>query len=174
MAPLPFNSTNVLFVDYTTCGSQHTLQVRFGDAALGVAMTDAADFLAALGNSHRLMTINGARFQAQGSDVTEDATWGGAASYGTGAGIRSEGAQYYDFIGRSPAGRRVRLAVFGAIRNNQDGLYRATGADDAAFAAALVVLRREGTSFLAIDGTHAIWKNYVNLGDNAYWRNHIR
>lgn len=174
MAPLPHNNTNIFFLDYTTCTRQHTLQVRFGTGPLATVMADVDAFLDALGNSHRLMTINGAREQVAHTTVTQDVTWSGESSYGTGAGTANESAQFYDFIGRSPAGRRVRLALFGAIRNSANNVYRATPADDAAFGAALAVLRGEGTSFLAVDGSHAIWKNYVNLGDNAYWRNHIR
>lgn len=174
MAPLPHNNTNIFYLDYTTCTRQHTLQVRFGTGTLAQVMADTDNFLDALGNSHRLMSINGARLQNEHTNVTEDVTWSGESSYGTGAGLANESAQYYDFIGRSAFGRRVRISVFGAIRNSANGVYRATPADDAAFGAALAVLRGEGTSFLAVDGHHAIWKNYVNLGDNAYWRNHIR
>lgn len=137
-------------------------------------MTDLATFLSALGNSHRLMTVNGARAQAYGTDISYDIPWTGAPTYGIGAGEAADSAQFYSFIGRSVGGRRVRVTLFGAIINRNNGVYRAPPGADAAFAAAIETLQNAEGTFLAIDAGRAIWKQYVNLGDNAYWRNHIR
>lgn len=175
MAPLPFNSTSVLFVDYTVCGYQHTIQMRFdGDENVADAMVELDAFLDALGNSIYATVINGARFQAEGQDVTQDVTWTGNPAYGVGAGIPADTAYFYDFIGRSQSGRRVRVSIFGAKHQGQEGLFRLPETADAAFSGALGVLRSAEGTFLAIDGQQPVWKRYVNLGPNAYWRNKVR
>lgn len=176
MAALPFNNTDILYLDYYTCGHGHQMQCRFdgGEPNVGDAMTELDAFLDALGNSHRSMTVQGARVQLQGTNVSFPVVWTGGASYGTGDGFENESAQFYDFVGRSRGGRRVRLALFGAITNFYQNKYRAPEGADLAFAQALAVLQSAEGTFLAVDGLQPRWQSYVNLGDNAYWRNHIR
>jgi hypothetical protein len=165
----------VLFLDYAVDGEDHTLQCRYDIPNTPEdAMVAVDDFLTALGNSHHVHTVLGARFRNAGSTVSTDIAWTGAATYGSGVGQHGDSASYYDFIGRSAGGRRVRVSVFGAITEKVDGLYRAPLASDSAFGAAQAVLAAAEGTFLAIDGAPAIWKTYVNLGDNAYWRNRIR
>ena len=175
MAPLPENNTAVLFVDYDTCGEPHQLQCRMADASTVTEAMDGVNaFLTALGNSHRLMTITGARHRAALATVTTDVVWTGAATYGIGAGTHDESAKFYDFIGRSAGGRRVRVGIFGAIIGVEGEDYRLAASSDPAFSGALAVLVGAIDHFVAIDGLPASWKPYVNLGQNAYWRNHIR
>lgn len=175
MAPLPFNNTSILFLDYTTCGYQHTLQVRFGgDVPETEAETELAAFLASLGNSHRLMTINGCRYLPEGQNISVEVPWNGATTYGTGAGTANETAQFYDFIGRSATGRRTRISIYGAITKTYQEKFRAPEGSDPAFAAGINELNTGEGTFLAVDGGQPIWKRYVNLGENAYWRNRVR
>ncbi len=175
MTPLPENNTAVFFLDYTTCQEGHTLQCRYTDAAtVADAMTSVDAFLTALGNSHRIWNITGARNRAEGAVVSTDVVWTGSATYGTGGGTHYESSQFYDFVGRSLGGRRVRAAIFGATTLNDTADFRIPEDFDVAFSGALAVLDASADTFVAIDGQQATWKRYVNLGQNAYWRNHIR
>ncbi len=176
MAPLPSNNTGVLFVDYNTCGEDHTIQCRFNAAASfndSMALMDG--FLTAISASTQLITITGARVRDVGSNVTYPVTWTGAATYGSGAGTHDQAAWFFDFVGRSIGGRRVRMAVFGAqtIVDGSGHDYRLdTGT--ASIAAAIAALESDGNACCAIDGDAPSWHQYANSGVNAYWRNHIR
>jgi len=175
MAPLPFNNTNILFVDYNTQGEDHTLQCRFnGDDTGDIAMVDVDSFLSAISNAIGLTTILGARVQLASTNVSFDVVWSGASAYGDGVGDRYQSAMYYDWVGRSPAGRRVRVAVFGAANLQNGDDYRSNSGEDVALDAGTAVLVGLDSSFLAIDGELPVWKTYVNMGVNAYWRNKIR
>ncbi len=177
MAPLPSNNTAVLFVDYSGCGENHTLQIRF--AAPGIiadAMGIADGLLAALGATIREITITGARVRAAGSNVTIPVAWTGAATYGSGAGSHNESAYYVDFVGRSVDGRRCRVAVFcvgvPADATNQD--FRLTRSESGGVDAALTVLEAGSGAPVSISGLAVSWHQYGNIGTNAYWRNQIR
>lgn len=175
MAPLPSNSTGVLFVDYETCLSPHTFQLRVQDGAEpSDAMPVMADFLAAFDTTIKEMSILGARGREAGADITLPLTWTGDSGYGTSEGNVGQTAWFYDFIGRSMLGRRCRLTVFGAtsIQDGTDDNYRiaATGA----LLDALNVLKGADSIICAIDGAQIVWYDYINMGVNAYWRNKIR
>lgn len=177
MAPLPSNSTGVLFVDYTTCQEPHTVQVRFGTGGTpGSAMTFLDAFLTEVDPLLFLCTITGARVRDLGGSVTYPVTWTGNASYGTGAGEHFNSAWYVDFVGRSIGGRRVRIAMFGAVvvtdAVNDD--YRLLETENTNVADTLAVLDATVNEAVAIDGDSASWHRYCNIGVNAYWRNRIR
>lgn len=175
MAPLPVNNTGCLFVDYSVAGENHTLLGRYSDGNGPIDTAGALDeFLTALGTSMYEMTILGARHRPAGSTITVPFTWTGESTYGSDGGDHANTAWYMDFVGRSPGGRRVRLAIFGS-KNFEDSVdhdYRlpATGA----LADALAVLVSASGFIVAIDGEDPNWYNYVNVGVNAYWRNRIR
>lgn len=175
MAPLPFNNTSVLFVDYATQGFPHQVQCRFDSpSTVDDAMASVDEWFAAIANAIGETTITSARWLENGGSVTTDVVWIGSPAYGDGTGDPFESAQYYDWIGRSPGGRRVRVAVFGAQNLQNGGDYRSQLGEDVALDAGLAVLQAAEGTFLAIDGTQPIWKNYTNMGVNAYWRNKIR
>lgn len=175
MAPLPFNNTDILFVDYATQGFPHQVQCRYASPNTYVdAMDSVAEWLTALAPEIGQTDILGARYQLEGTNVSVDVTWTGSASYGSGSGSTYQSAMFFDYIGRSPGGRRVRAAMFGAATLQFGENYRASVGENANLDAALdVLLAAEGT-WLAIDGTQPIWKQYTNMGVNAYWRNKIR
>lgn len=177
MAPLPSNNTNIMFLDYNTCGEDHTLQVRYsGDGSLEGAQNVADAVLTAMGGALRLITVLGARVQLKDENFSLPTAWGGSSTYGGSAGAHNESAYYADFIGRTSHGRRVRLAVFGlavpADSSNQD--FRLTSADSGAVSDAVDVLNAAGENAVGIDDFAAIWYPYANIGTNAYWRNKIR
>ena len=175
MAPLPSNNTAVYFLDYTVCGENHTLQARAGDLVGAPEASVALDqFLSAINDEIFEITILRMRYRPQGSSVTSPVTWDGGATYGSGAGVHADSAQYGDFIGRSAGGRRVRLAVFGWKGTIEGDDFRVTGAEDSLIADAVALLNGTDDFFLAIDATVPTWYAYANTGDNAYWRNRIR
>jgi hypothetical protein len=136
---------------------------------------DAIDVLLTnLAGAIRTLTVLGARVQLSGEDVSNDIAWTGAATYGTGGGSHFESAQYFNFIGRSALGRRVRVAVFGAGVEELGTDYRASTGETAAVDDNVAFLNGLSTEFVAIDGAHPAWKAYANMGPNAHWRNKIR
>lgn len=176
MAPLPHNNTGILYLDYTTCLHDHVMACRFDSPNTPAdAMGAISDFLTALGTEWLyLLTVRGARWQQKNTSVSFPVAWTGAATYGSGAGTEDRSASFISFPGRSAFGRRVRAEVFGCKFGVFSGKYRAFIAGDDALIAAQSVLGEAEGSFLAIDGNLANWKNYANLGENAYWRNQIR
>jgi len=175
MAPLPHNNTALLYVDYTTSGKQHVLPCRFSTASsIANAMSAVDGFLTAFGAALKLWTIDGARAQDVGTNVSYPVTWTGAATYGSGAGTTDETAVYFDFTGRSIDGRRVKVTTFGAASVASNGNYRVAAGESAAIDAVLAVLIGFNDEFVTISGLPAVWNNYANQGVNAYWTKQIR
>jgi len=175
MAPLPVENTARLFVDYITCGVNHTSMIRF-DApnTYADAQIEWNDVVEAYDANLYLLTIVGARVSDNGSTVSYAVPWTQQATYGTDDGPPEAGAYMVNFIGRSVGGRRAAFELFGARTEQVDGKYRIFGASNAATAAAIAELEAAEGTALAIDGTQPIWQQYANLGPNAYWRNKIR
>lgn len=172
MAPLPPESTDRYKVSYASCGNTHVMDIR-STASPATLGSEVDAFLTALGNSIRSTTLLDFQFAASGSTFFNPVTTGFEGNiYGTVVGVLEEGAQYYNFVGRSTGGRRVRLAVFGAASMWSD--YRAQPGDDAGIDAAVAFLQGSGNNWLAIDGLAPIWKSYANAGVNAHWQKAIR
>lgn len=177
MAPLPSNSTACLFLDYSTCGVDHTVQIRYvAPSLIAGAMAFLHSLLQAVEPGLTLLTVLGARQRASGSIFSFPVTWTGDPTYGTVLGPRYKGAAYLDFVGRGITGRRVRIAIFGVNdffdATNED--YRFTTADSAVVADAVAVLEAGAAVPTDISGSEATWNQYANTGVNAYWRNRIR
>lgn len=177
MASLPVNSTACLFLDYSTCGENHTCMVRYGTgASAGDAMALLDALLTALDPGLTQLDVIGARVRDLGGSVTYPVTWSGDAQYGGTPGPHYKSAAYLDFVGRSIGGRRSRIAIFGPgdffdVANSD---YRFTTADSATIAAAVAVLEGGVDVPVSIDGDAVNWNQYANTGVNAYWRNRIR
>lgn len=172
MAALPPDSTARYRVEYTTCGRQHTMEIRsvLSPAAIG---TFVGDLLTALGTKIFSLTVGVVSFAASGSNVFNPVTSGiEGITYGAGTGAVRDVPKFYNFIGRSTGGRRVRLAVFGAGIDGTD--YRVYGSEDTNIDDALSVLVAFGSGIKAIDNITPIWKPYVNMGFNAYWQREVR
>ena len=176
MAPLPTNNTAVLFVDYSTCLENHTVQMRYAsDSSASEAMTALDAFLTGLDVTLNEVTILGARVRDEGSNVTYPVTWTGDATYGASAGTHEKSAWFIDFVGRSIDGRRCRIEMFGAVAafDGTQHDYRIE-TDNTTVAAALAALEANGSAPCSISGLAVNWHQYANLGVNAYWRNRIR
>lgn len=175
MSPLPPGNTDRYFLDYTTAGFQHTMEMRAdgsGDPAGAEAAFDAV--LSELTSQVFLVTIDSFRFQLAGNNFSTLLTWGGPATYGSGAGTPSASANYVSAIGRSTLGHRVKFTLFGMVNATLGGDYRMSPGETSVVGAVLAALVADPLYWLAIDGTVPNWHNYLNVGVNAYWRNKIR
>lgn len=175
MAPLPSNSTAVLFVDYSTCGHDHTVECRFGSTSnVGEAMAVVHEVWTIMSEYFRLVTITGARVRADGGVVTTPVTWAGSGTYGEGAGTEDESAQFISFQGRSLGGRRVKMTFFGSIIDKSANKYRIYAGADDIIEDCIEALDTGMSVPVAIDEGQPIWQNYANIGQNAYWQRKIR
>lgn len=174
MAPLPPESTARYFVDYATCGEEHTMEIR------ATAVVSPATFGTIL-NNYLLniqalifpLTVNIVRFAATGSTISNPVTTGMEGQ------VRGAGTPTVDnvpialnFVGRSGGGRRVRLMTFGY--KGAVSAYRLTSAEDANISDAVDTLNTTANCFLAIDNTKPVWYAYANVLSNAYWQRRVR
>ena len=176
MSPLPPDSTARAKIEYSTCGINHVVQIRFKAPATATDVYAAfTNFVEAISPCVYGSSSVGMNVAASGSNVFlpfddfEPISWGSS-----GAGAREYGADYLDLVGRGGSGHRVRLALFGAhfvVVNNK---YRALEGEVASVNDALSIVRGEANIFIDINGFKPGWKGYANLGTNAYWRNKIR
>jgi len=175
MAPISPDNTQRFFLDYDTCGYGHTLLCRAGSTVIAAdAGATIAAFLAAIDANFRLLTIPGFRNALPGSNITTPVTWPGAATYGSGAGVKYETAQYWDFVGRGATGHRVRVSLFGAIASFAGDNYRVLPGEAPAVTDAITALTSDGDIFLDVDYEVPVWHTYANCGVNAYWSNKVR
>jgi hypothetical protein len=172
MAPILPNNTARFRVSYVVGGENHTFEVRSGASPSAVG-TLVDHFLSSLGAAIGAMTINGVEFAAEGSDIFNAVTTGIEGNpYGTGAVTNAVRANAYNFIGRSPGGRRVRLMVFGAVDLGSD--FRFVAGENAAIDSGIEALNDAGGNILCIDGLTPIWKTYANCIVNAHWQKQLR
>lgn len=175
--PLPDllpNNTARFKLFYTTCVQQHTMVVRSSPVSPAAFGTAILALYGALAASVYTTSFDEVQFAAAGSDVFNAVTTGieGTVHTGFGLGTRPQTGQYFNFVGRSPAGYRVRAAVFGAIAIGSD--FRYIPGESAALDAAQNVVSGTTGLWLAIDGQAAVWKGYINAGYNAYWQRAVR
>jgi hypothetical protein len=177
MTPLPANNTGVLFVDYSVCGENHTMEVRYdGGGSVADAAVFADQLLTAASPGLFLLTILGTRHRAAGSNVSLPTIWPGSATYGSGSGAHYQSAWYADLVGRSDDGRRCRIAVFGfqEVADTTNNDYRVLRSESS-IADDMVAAAEAGVHAPAsIGGFLCSWHQYINIGVNAYWRNRIR
>jgi len=180
MPPLPYNNSSIIFVQYAAQGKPHTMQFRyFGTGAPPAALLTAIDtFMVAL---KPLMPTNTAytatTFQVEGENFSTSLTWTPSSWAGGVTAKPADAPGYFNFIGRSTAGRRVRVAVLGAgatpvTSTGTSADYRLTSVESAPIASAIAALR--SVAFTAIDKQTVVWKDYANLGYNAHWQKKLR
>lgn len=172
MAPLPQNNTPRFKIGYVVSGHAHTLQIRshLSPAALG-SLVDS--FLTQLSPKLYALTVGSVTFAADGSNIFNPVTTGIEGNgYGSGAGNEGVAPQYFDFVGRTTGGRRLRLAVFGATVLGTN--YRFSPLEDDDVDDARQILVDAGGDIVAIDDLTPVWKVYVNAGNNAYWQRAVR
>jgi len=168
-------NTAVYFLDYTTCGEQHTMQMRCEPTTTDSdASGTIGAFLTAISSNLYELTVYALRFRQAGSHTSLPAVWSGAATYGSGAGAHAFTANYIDFVGRDTDGVRVRVEVFGATNVTLGGDYRISGSESTIIGDAIAELTSDANMFWTVAGNVPVWNNYANIGVNAYWRNKIR
>jgi hypothetical protein len=119
------------------------------------------------------ITLNFVDFAPSGSNIFNPVTTGEEGnSWGSGAGADFNTPWAITFVGRSPGGRRVRWAIFGA--STLSGNYRVNPADSVLVDAAIVALQGFGGNVLAIDGLTPVWYDYANIQVNDHWVKEIR
>jgi len=170
MAPLNPNNTARLKVFYQNSQAEHSLIIRLitlGDAPEAEVKLQA--ILALLGVSFSASTITAVQIADEGSDIFLDygATTLIGDNWGSDAATEESNATAMTFVGRSTVGRRAKFAIFGY--KNALSEFRITGAEVPAVASAVTELNTTVGEFIAIDGTHAQWKNYVNIKAYDHW-----
>lgn len=182
MAPLPPDSTPRYFLDYVANGRAHTVQFRYtslDNAEPGSdILTDWQDILVEVGE---FMPTDwapvGHRWAAAGSNVSNPVTAALPALVGQMGIYPALAPAFLSFVGRGADGRRVRLSFLGCtmspanlVNNNND--YRLSSAENANVEQIVSMLNE--TPFTTISGTIPSWKQYANLGFNAYWQQQVR
>jgi|SRR5215217_645273 len=173
MAPLPEDSTARYRFDYTVNGEPHDFQIRASASPAAVGIL-AGDLLTTMAPELYALNVVSVSHAASGSGIFLPVTTGiEGNTYGTGTGAYEQKAWYVDFIGRSTAGRRWRLALFG-IRTLA-GDFRYLPGENATITSAIAVLNAAGVGeLLAIDGADVVVYPYANAGVNAHWQRALR
>jgi len=170
MAPLePWNTPRV-FYHYANSVGSHTLTVRLedpdgvladADTLVDAVLTDLSPALYATQILSVEQSASGSnlRFPAASSIVGN--------SYGSGSATVEGDATPLNFVGKSTGGRLVRFGVFGYAGSFSQ--FRLTSGENGAIAAAVAELNAAEGAGAAIDGLHAIWKEYANVKPNDHW-----
>lgn len=174
MTALPPSNTRRYFLDYVTCGEQHTLVMRTADT---VSSDDAsmkfATFLTAMSPAIYSLQVVRLRECVTGSNVSIPAEYTGTEEFGSGVGPRVAVPNTWSFTGKDASGRRVRIELFGRnVGLNDD--YRLFGVDDTTIEATIAELESDGDYWKTIAGNVPFWNQYANEGVNAYWQRELR
>lgn len=175
MAALPPSSTARVKIQYTVSGFDHVVQVRYkAPDTTDDVIAGFNDLITAIGPLLLESTFVQASVAAIGSDIFNPLAGDWPVGWGDSTQGNYSSAQFYDFVGRSLDGRRVRLTLFGAQVIQDGGDFRINTVENANVDAAVQVLNDAEGTFLSINGFQPVWYSYVNTGVNAYWRNKIR
>lgn len=176
--------TSRIYVQYSSLGKIHTLSLRYEDAD-DPPRSDIQDGLIAFLNStapwrFEDWTVLETSYSLAGSSVRipfilpDPITEGEATLLPT-----SYRPVYASFVGKSSAGARTGCYLYGIgldpAKPTEDALmdYRLTGAEDATTATIIATLSA-CPGLVSIDGLDVNWRNYVNLGFNAYYQRKAR
>lgn len=175
MAPIDPKNTARLFVDYADGDTRHTVILR---PQTGVSIATLAtwfnDWLTDnAGLFLERVSFDGAREAAQNSNVTNPIAW--TTVDGTNpSSPKTDGKPWFlSFVGRSAQGHRTRISFFGSAYGD-DSNYRITAAENTGVADAVADLNDLQAKLGDITGSKAVWKDYINLGYNAYWQRQAR
>jgi len=172
MAPLPPNNTPRFKVNYVVTLDEHSFQVRShaSPSAIG-ALIDG--FLTELADACYGIIISTVEFAADGSDIFLPVTTGIEGNvYSTGSPANDQRPWFYGFQGRSAAGKKWHLDIFGARSLGSN--YRVTGGEIPEVDAAILALQSFGTNLVGIDDAEVTVYNYANAGVNAHFQRALR
>lgn len=172
MAPLPENSTDRVWLDYTDGHNPHSLLVRHtgGQTNVGSVLAQINLFFGALAPQMYLITVTGARYSDQGSVFSFPVAWEGPASYGTGAMPGSLAPRQLCYLARDTTGRRVRWFVFGCkLETPNDYRFNLTENADLAEAWNVISLAQQNNIFCTIAGVNPTLYSYIDVNFNSYY-----
>jgi len=170
MAPINPNNTDRLKIFYQNAIAEHTLLVRFEDAAgltnANLIFTNLVDTISAFFGFHEVTAVQQA---GAGLDVYSDVPGSPliGVTWGSGPVTEDTNAIGATFVGRSAAGRRVRATFFGYLEVVSG--YRLTSGENSNVSDAIDILDGASGSFLAIDGNAPIWKRYLDIKPFDHW-----
>lgn len=175
MAPLPYNSTDIVFVDYTVGTQTHTTQVRIPGLVTPAAFgTWFKELLADTNTLWFSSSCTGVRVQVLGTNYS--IPWPGTTleghNWGTGVSGANSTPLFGTFVGRGSTGRRCRLTIFGYKLDLSS--YRVTAVENTAVADAVATLNAPTTYPIDIASTVVTWYAYLNVGYNAYYQRKVR
>lgn len=180
MAPLPAEHTYRVWMEYTSGDIGHDMLLRFNNADIGPPIGLIAQRCNDIANAvFGMMAIEDAivgwRYANEGQTFSLPCT------LTTGNGSQS-GGTFNDesrtcFVGlaaRSSGARHVHYNLFTVITYTLS-VYRQSYADAAANFQALLDEFQDsgpgdGQALTAIDGAEVLFKQYFNIGQNAYWQ----
>lgn len=172
LPPLPPESTERWFLDYTVQDVQHALMMRTvdeADPAVVVSYLDA--FLVEMTSLITPLTPIALRRALRLSNVTVPQDMSGLQTeYGTGLESPINIPLQGTFTGRSNDGRKTRVGIFGITAQN-DTSWRKTPTEEAALTNVIAVLAGASQSgyWVTISGQRAFWHPYMNLGYNDHF-----
>jgi hypothetical protein len=174
MAPLDPAATQRWYYTYANSRNEHTLTLR-GNADAINADADAAfsAIVGAIGTFFCFSTVLRVETSVEGSNVRNPTGSDLIGStFGSGACTADQAAMGMSVTGKSLAGKRARLFLFGW--NQPLGNYRLDAGEDSSVAALIGALDDLGNVPVAIDGLTVTWNAYVNIKPNDHWVSQLR
>jgi len=170
------NSTTRWFLDYQVGTHLHTMQLRSTSSATAEQASAAFHgIFAALDGENELfsITINQLSRAAAGSNVREPATYTEDTTMGSDAIGDIDVPRFVAFSGRATGNQQVRVFFYG-WKGTFPGDYRLNEGDFPGIDAAIVHLASLSNLALSAGLNAPTWKNYANIGFNAYWQRQRR
>jgi hypothetical protein len=187
MADFAPNFTARYKLRYSSLSLTHTMQWRIarGAGATGLSnmILKVAGFLAQLApGRYTDWTMLSATYAPEDSDIFLPA----ALPVGIGAGAatisgnpKSDSIVSLGFVGRSIAGQKARLFVFGTSFNPEletvaGDNFRFEAGENSAVDGAIAILNNGSPNVVGSDGNNVAWYSYANSKYNDYWLRRIR
>lgn len=176
MAALSPSNTGRVWVDYATANAEHSFMLRYPvGSSSAVALEVAAAFLEQASSDLHVINIRGARFALKDTDVTLPLIWPGELTYGSTQENPVNAPRFVSFAGRSIAGRRWLMQLYGWKGNTPDA-YRISLGSYPGLESAVQELRDasdEGV-ICGIDGQGINIYDYFNVNYNDHWVSEAR
>lgn len=178
MAPLPTNNTGRVWIDYTSGGIEHSLLLRF-DAEINGNTTVVARVNAIITAMQGAMwssdAVIGARYSEQGSVVSLPlVTNTGAGSVTAGTPNPESNAGFVGVSGRSTGGRQYHADFFTQVTYTLATYREDAGALPSELSDFFLAfddnVGQGAATLVAVDALQVVFKQYVNIGQNAYWQ----
>lgn len=180
MAPLPANSTGRVRIRYNANGNTHVIAPRY--AGTGAPSSDFMEGLDGFLIACNPFMPNDWAFidwayQEAGASISVPLGGSPTAFAGTRVTKPWDKAAYGDLVGRDNLGRRVKLSLLGwAYGPDEDEAsgdgYRLYPSESTVVQPLIDAL--EASLIVTITANTPVWKQYVNIGYNAYWQKRLR